>query len=86
LINDGYMVEIPLRDMLLRYFDVNPKLDVWMSSMEIITKLEALGLRGDQKRNLMDLAAVAKTLGLQKERRSEKGQYLIRYRGVMEKR
>lgn len=68
LINDGYMVEAPLKGVLTKYFDINPNLDIWTPAMDIVTHLESMGLKGHQNQNLKDLAIVMSELGVEKRR------------------
>jgi len=55
-INDEYMIQIPAVQMLLKHYGIDPALDTWTPAMDIVTRLEALGLKGNQYQHLKDLA------------------------------
>ncbi len=84
VINDEYMVERPLREMLFKYYEIKPGLDVWTPAMDIVTKLETMGLRGNQYQLLKDLADVMKSLGVEQRRTRIDGKKIRGYQGVFE--
>jgi predicted P-loop ATPase len=82
-INLGHMVSSPLEELLIQYFEID-KSDSshFTPTMEILEKLESLGLKGDQFRNKMELGTTLTKLGLKKGQRRIGGQRLMGYEGV----
>ena len=58
------MISTPLEELLLQYFEINPTETYFTPTMEILAKLETMGLRGDQFRNKMELTAVLTKMGM----------------------
>jgi predicted P-loop ATPase len=84
-INEEYLVDRPLEMMLLKYFEIKPELEIWLPAMDIITRLETLGLRGNQTQNLKELAQVMKSWGVKKGRPSSIPGRPTSYRGVYDR-
>ncbi len=83
LINQRYyMLDSPLEMMLLQYYEINPKVEIWSPAMEIITFLETMGLRGNQTAHLRELTTIMRKHGAEKGRPSIDGNRLISYRSV----
>lgn len=83
-INALYEVEDPMEGILLRYFRVDPLLQSWTSSQEILEKLETNGLKGTSRQNSMALAVVMKRLKCERvKQRNVHGQPVWGYRGVV---
>ena len=69
-INNTHLTASPLEDLLLEWFEVDPSQDEkFMSTMDILEKLEMVGLKGDQFRNKMELGTVLTKLGLKQTQR-----------------
>ncbi len=87
VINAGYMVELPLEMLLLKHFEIKPEIDIWTPAIDIVKRLEELGLRdGHQRQHLRDLSAVMQQLGVPKSRRRlGDGQRPAAYKGVFER-
>ncbi len=84
-INADYMVELPLEMLLHQHFGFKPELDLWMPAIDIVKRLEELGLRdGHQRQHLRDLSAVLQQLGVPKTRRQVDGRRAIAYKGIFE--
>ena len=67
-LNDGHMVQSPLEEMLLHYYEIDPSQEWRLSSMTIIDQLMTLGLRGEQYRLKTELATLLTKFGLRRER------------------
>lgn len=80
LINDEYMIETPLNGLLLKHYDINPKSEIWIPAIAIITHLESVGLKGYQVANLKDLAITMDNLKVEKKRVGKAR--TVCYRGV----
>jgi hypothetical protein len=83
-INEEYEVVDPVESLLLKYFKVDPADESsWVASSDIMTVLEANGLRGNSKANYMALAGAMRKLGCSKEKGwTGNGQRVWGYRGV----
>lgn len=84
-INERYEIEEPIEGLLLKYFRVDPAdTHTWTATVDILTTLEANGLRGGStKQNAMALAGVATKLNLAKAKGYTKnGQRVWGYMGV----
>lgn len=69
-INNTHLTASPLEDLLLEWFEVDPSQDErFMSTMDILEKLELCGLKGEQFRNKMELGTVLTKLGLKQTQR-----------------
>ena len=84
-INDEYMIQIPAVQMLLKHYGIDPALDIWTPAMDIVTRLEALGLRGSQYQHLKDIANFLKAQGVHKGRPRIGEARPVAYKGVYEK-
>lgn len=84
MINEEYMVERPLVMMLLKYYEINPELDLWTPAMDIVTRLETLGLKGNQVQHLKDLSNFMKSMGVKKGRPRSIAGRPVSYQGVYE--
>lgn len=68
-INRRYEVNDPYIDLLHTYFEIDPTLTCWLSSLDILNHLRThVELRGEIKRQAMDLAKACGTIGLEKAR------------------
>ena len=63
-INSGHMTSTPLEELLMQYFEIDPTEKYFTPTMDILAKLESMGLRGDQFRNKMELSTVLTKAGL----------------------
>lgn len=63
-INGGHMISTPLEELLLQYFEIDPTETHFTPTMEILAKLETMGLRGDQFRNKMELTSILTKMGM----------------------
>jgi hypothetical protein len=83
-INSEHEMDEPAEGLLLKYFHVDPTdTKAWTPSVDIITTLEANGLHGPTRANMMALAAVMKSLGVQRvRRRLQNGGQVWGYEGV----
>lgn len=78
-INENYQVEDPVEVLLSKHFTIVPgDLTMWTSTAEILTTLQANGLQGNAKANMMAISATLKKIGLEKHQRGKhKGYYGI---------
>lgn len=83
-INSEHEMDEPAEGLLLKYFHVDPTDNrAWTPSVDIITTLEANGLHGPTRANMMALAAVMKSLGVNRARRRlQNGGQVWGYEGV----
>lgn len=82
-INRGHMTSSPLEELLLQYFELdNSDTTHFTPTMEILEKLESLGLKGDQFRNKMELGTVLTKYGLKRTQRRVGGSRPVGYEGV----
>lgn len=82
-INNEHMTQSPLEELLIEHYHLDPSQpEKFTSTMEILDRLETLGLRGDQFRNKMELGAVLTRYGLEKVQRREDGKRVYGYAGV----
>lgn len=81
-INNEHMTQSPLEELLLEWFEIDPTSERFMTTMDILDKLETLGLKGDQFRNKMELGTVLTKHGLQRTKRRKEGKLQYGYTGV----
>jgi hypothetical protein len=83
-INATYEIEDPLEGLLLKFFKVEPANQfLWTSSLEILSTLEAGGLKGTTMTNSRMLAQTMKRLGCErKKQRNPQKQLVTGYQGV----
>lgn len=83
-INALYELEDPVEGLLLKYFKVDPKNSMlWTSSQEILSNLEAMGLKGTSKMNSMMLAVTMRRLGCERKKmQNSQKQRVWGYNGV----
>lgn len=82
-INQAYEVDDPIEGMLKRIFQIDPDTKDWISTAEILEKLEAKGLRGTTRANAMALASTMTRLHLEKIRGENlQGQRVWGYQGI----
>lgn len=67
-INAGHMMQSPLEEMLLQYYEIDPSQGWKLSSMTILDQLQTLGLKGDQYRLKIELATLMTRLGVRRDR------------------
>lgn len=82
VINDGYMIERPIEGLFWKYYEVDRASEVWIPSMDIITHLEGMGLKGSQVQNLKELAAALDGLSVRKKRIRVDGEKTVCYQGI----
>lgn len=70
VINARYRVDLPVMEMLVTHYDIDPAGGDWIAAMEIISNLETKGLKGNQKANLMELSAAMRELGVRRGRQT----------------
>jgi predicted P-loop ATPase len=82
-LNMGQTTASPLEELFLEHFRVDPSQpEKFAATMDILSILEDVGLRGDQYRNKMELANVATKLGLKQVQRRADGKRQRGYSGV----
>jgi hypothetical protein len=65
-LNEEYVSETPLTEHLWLHYGYDPTLQTWTPAIEIVTRLETLGLRGNQNQHLKDLSIAMKKIGARK--------------------
>jgi predicted P-loop ATPase len=64
-INKRHTISTPVEEMIMQYFVIDKtETGRFMATMDILDKLEAMGLKGDQYKNKMELGAVLTKAGL----------------------
>ncbi len=82
-INTEHMVSTPLEELLLQYYNIDKtQIDKFSSTMNILDKLESLGLKGDQFRNKMELTTILTKHGLPKRQKRVGGATVRGYEGI----
>ncbi len=83
-VNERYEMDDPVEGLLKQFYHVDPQDKTWTPSHEILTLLEANGLRGGSTRqNAMALASVMKKCGIERKKGDNKnGQRVWGYTGV----
>jgi predicted P-loop ATPase len=85
-INLDHVTESPLEALLMEYFELDAsRTEETMSVIELLEKLETLGLRGDQFKNKMELGKVMARHGINKRRITAGGQRQFVYEGIFYK-
>ena len=82
-INGGHMMVSPLEELLLQYYEIDKtETERFAPTMEILERLTTLGLKGDQFKQKMELAAILTKMGLKPELKRIGGKPVRGYRGV----
>jgi predicted P-loop ATPase len=82
-LNMGQTTASPLEELFLEHFRIDPSQpEKFTATMDILSILEDVGLRGDQYRNKMELSSVATKLGLKQAQRRVAGKPQRGYAGV----
>ena len=82
-INTEHMVSTPLEELLLQYYNLDKtQIDKFSSTMNILDKLDSLGLKGDQFRNKMELTTILTKHGLPKRQKRVGGATVRGYEGI----
>lgn len=82
-INGGHMMVSPLEELLLQYYEIDKtETERFTPTMEILDRLTALGLKGDQFKQKMELTSILTKMGLKPEQRRHSGKVLRGYRGI----
>lgn len=82
-INIEHTTASPLEELLIEHFVIDTSQpERYASVMDILEKLETLGLKGDQFRNKMELGVVMVKLGVAKKRKMTNGKRTHVYEGV----
>lgn len=82
-INGEHMVSTPLEELLLQHFNLDKtQTEKFTPTMNILDKLEMLGLKGDQFRNKMELTTILTKHGLPKRQKRINGAAVRGYEGV----
>ena len=77
------MVSTPLEELLLQYYNIDKtQIDKFSSTMNILDKLDSLGLKGDQFRNKMELTTILTKHGLPKRQKRVGGATVRGYEGI----
>lgn len=85
-INSGHMISSPVEELLLQYFDIDPSnTETFSGTMDILEKLQNMGLRGDQFRNKMEVASVLTKMGLTPVQKRADGRRIRGYAGIQYK-
>lgn len=82
-INNEHMTASPLEELLLEHYHIDVSFtDRFTPTMEILDRLESLGLRGDQFRNKIELGSTLTKLGLKRSRKRIGGKQQYGYCGI----
>ncbi|MEL0099060.1 MAG: hypothetical protein VW907_05860, partial [Opitutae bacterium] len=81
--NLEFTLQTPLEELFLNYFEYDPsQTDKFMSSMDILSHLQDVGLEGRQYTNKIELANVMTKLGIEGTRKRVDGKQIRGYVGV----
>lgn len=82
-INGGHMMVSPLEELLLQYYEIDKtETTRFTPTMEILERLNNLGLKGDQFKQKMELTSILTKMGLKQEQRRVQGGRMRGYLGI----
>lgn len=82
-INELQMTISPLEELLMQHFIIDPsQTGKFSATMNILDKLETMGLKGDQFKNKMELTSILKKAGLKSVQKRTGGVRVRGYEGI----